>query len=496
MSKTNSFLKFLKNINSSINNLLENNLNKLNFKNLSYLFKNNKIILTFVAVFVLFISYLLLPTFYKQVDISKELKTQLQIKYGLNLKFSQNLKYNFFPKPHFTTIDSSILDGKNEISQIKKLKIFLSLGNFFSYKNIKIKDLIIENSNFNLNQKNYNFFLNILDKNFQNSNLIIKDSNVFFKSFEDEVLFIHKIIKAKYYYEKKELKNILYTENEIFNIPFSIKTYFNNDKSKTFSQINLNLINLKIENELSLNSEKKIGKTEFVFNNLKRNVNYQIEKGSFIFHIFDKIDAPSITYKGQFNLKPFYANLDGNLKELNLNFLFGSNPIIIQLLKTELLNHKNIDFTLNINADKISKNFNFKNIILKSQIQDGLIDIDKTKFKWRNFADFEILQSLIFVRNGELILDGKLKINVDNYKDIYKFLLTPKNYRNEINQIDLNFTYNFDQKIASLKDIKIDNKINQNVNKILNNIIIKKDKLQNKIYFKNLLNKAIKSYAG
>ncbi len=71
-----------------------------------------------------------------------------------------------------------------------------------------------------------------------------------------------------------------------------------------------------------------------------------------------------------------------------------------------------------------------------------------------------------------------------------------EHYQNQINQIDLNFSYNFDQNIAELKDIKIDNKINQNVNKILNNIILKKDDLQNKIYFKNLLNKAIKSYAG
>ena len=38
--------------------------------------------------------------------------------------------------------------------------------------------------------------------------------------------------------------------------------------------------------------------------------------------------------------------------------------------------------------------------------------------------------------------------------------------------------------------------INNNVNKILSNVILKKDDLQNKIYFKNLLNQAIKSYAG
>ena len=74
--------------------------------------------------------------------------------------------------------------------------------------------------------------------------------------------------------------------------------------------------------------------------------------------------------------------------------------------------------------------------------------------------------------------------------------MTPKNYRNRIKKIDLNFTYNFDQKIAELKDIKIDNKINQNVNQILSNVVLKKHDLQNKIYFKNLLNKAIKSYSG
>ena len=98
------------------------------------------------------------------------------------------------------------------------------------------------------------------------------------------------------------------------------------------------------------------------------------------------------------------------------------------------------------------------------------------------------MPSEIFVKNGELVLDGKLKINVINYDEVYKYLLTPKNYRNKIKKIDLNFTYNFDQKIAELKDIKIDNKINQSVNKILNNVVFKKEDLQNKIYFKNLLN--------
>ena len=158
MRKTNFFLKFLKNINNFINNLLERNLNKLKFKNLIAITRNNKIILTFVAVFFIFLSYLLLPTFYKQADISKELQQELIKKFNLNFNFTQNLDYNFFPRPHFTTIDSTIIENENEISLIKRIKIYLSITSLLSLKNIEVEDVLIEKANFNLNKQNQNFF--------------------------------------------------------------------------------------------------------------------------------------------------------------------------------------------------------------------------------------------------------------------------------------------------------------------------------------------------
>ncbi len=496
MSKTNFFVKFLKNISKFINNLLESNLNKLNSKNFSFLLKNNKIILTFVALFVVFLSYLLLPTFYNQNEISKKLKNELQNKFDLNFKFSQKIRYNLFPWPHFSTSDTIILGDQKEISKISKLKIYISLDNLFSLKNIGVKDLILENSNFNLNAKNYNFFHKLLNKRYQDGNLLIKDSNIFFRHIDDEILFLSKISKIEYYYDPKELKNIFYSENEIFNVPFSLKAFYWKDKNKIFSLININLLKLKIENELSIVNEKKIGKSEFTFKKVKRILEYQFEKNSFNFHIFDKVDQPKVNYKGNFNLKPFYANLEGGSDEINLNYIFSSNAIIAQLLKTEIFNNKNIDFNLNIKADNVYNHSNFRNINLNSKIQEGLIDTDNTKFEWRDIAEFELLESLIYVKNSELVLDGKLKINVKNSNKLYKFLLTPKNYRNQIKSVDFSFTYNFDQKIAELNDIKFDNKINNKINKILSNVILKRDDLQNKIYFKNLLNEAIKSYAG
>ena len=176
--------------------------------------------------------------------------------------------------------------------------------------------------------------------------------------------------------------------------------------------------------------------------------------------------------------------------------MFDTNAITSQLIKTEILNNKNIDFKLNINAKNINNNLNFENINIVSKIQDGLIDIDNTEFDWKDYAKFKLTDTLIFVKNGELVLDGKLHIDINNYSEIYKYLLTPKNYRKKFRKINISFSYNFDQRATYLSDIRIDGKYDQNVNSIMSDVVLKDNKLQNKIYLRNLLNDAIKSYSG
>ena len=70
------------------------------------------------------------------------------------------------------------------------------------------------------------------------------------------------------------------------------------------------------------------------------------------------------------------------------------------------------------------------------------------------------------------------------------------NNRKEIKKVEFNLNYNFDQFTIKLDDIKIDDLINEDVNKNLNLLILKDNKLQNRIYLKSLMNQAIKNYAG
>ena len=210
MNTSNFFARFLKNFSKSINSLLEKYLNKLNINNFKRLLLNNKIFFSIVAAIILFFSYISLPNIYKQDKISRELQSNLFNKLNLEFYFSNELEYKFLPRPHFVAKETSIINDESKISEIKTTKIYVSLENLFSLENMKVTDIILEDANFNLNHKNYDFFVNLLNADFKEIELKIINSNVFYRNFENNVLLINNIFNSKYYYDPNELKNFFY----------------------------------------------------------------------------------------------------------------------------------------------------------------------------------------------------------------------------------------------------------------------------------------------
>ena len=206
-------LKLIANFNKKfskfINNLLEKNLNKLNVDNFKNLLINNKIFLSIVALIILFLSYLSFPNIHNKDEVASEIKKNLKNKLNLEFNFLQDLDYKFLPRPHFTTNNSSINSKEDKITEIKKLKVYVSLENLFSIKNIELNHVILEEANFNLNKKNHNFFYNLLNGNFNDFKFEILKSNVFYSSLENEVLFINNIKNAKYYFITHSFVKIL-----------------------------------------------------------------------------------------------------------------------------------------------------------------------------------------------------------------------------------------------------------------------------------------------
>ena len=491
-----NFFKILKKLNLFINSLLKKNLNKLNNNNLKKLLINNKIFLFIFVMFFLFFSYLSIPNIYNQNEISAELRRYLLDRLNLEFNFKKKLDYNFLPKPHFTTSEISITSNESEISKIQKIKIYVSLDNLFSLKNIKVKDIIIEEANFNLNKNNYGFFIKLLDGNFKDIKLEIVNSNIFYRNFENEVLFINKINKLKYFYDFKNLENILSADNEIFNIPYNIRLKHDADKEKIISKINLDFINLQIENNFDYKNSEKMGSLKVLYNKKKSEGTYSYRKNFFQFYFIDKSINPNFNYDFLINTKPFFSKLSGNFDKMNLDILLSSNSILVQFFKTGFFNSKNLDIIARINSKKTSYFKDLVNLVLNVKISEGLVDINNTNFSLKRYADIKITNSLLYTNDNHLILDALISININNSNDFYKFLQTPRKNRKEIKKIDFNLSYNFDQSIINLNGIKIDDVVNEKVNKTLNQIIFKDNNYQNKILLKNLINKAIQNYVG
>ena len=500
MSKHNFFAKFFKKTSIFINSLLKKKLNKLNFlfekdKFLTFLsFKRGFMFLS--ALIVLTFSYLSIPNFYDTSNLINNIKNQLYKDLNIDFSLSEEFSYNLFPKPNLTFQEIKFLNQDKKFASVDEMKIYISFSNLFASNDIRIKNINLNKVNFDLNKKNYNFFVKLLNSNFSNFNLEIENSKIFYRNIENEVLFINKIDQLKYYYDLKDNKNTFVADNEIFNIPYTVELKNHKDEKKILTKVNFDFLKLQVKNILSYKQIQKNGLIEFTYNKKKSEGTYQLNNNLFNFNYLNKSLGNDFKYEGTINFIPFFSKISGDIDIINLNKLFNPDTILVQLFKSELLNNKNLNINVIINAEQIIPFRDLNNLVFKFRIEDGLLDISETKFSWLDYVDFQIFDSLLYVRDNNLVLDSNISIDIHNSSEVYKFFQTPRNYRKKINKIKFNFVYNFDQEITNLNNIEIDNLVNPEVNKILDQFISKDTILQNRIYFKSLINEAIKSYAG
>ena len=500
MNKHNYLLKFFKKFRPIINSLIIKNSKKLNInekndKKFQFI-STKRLFVAFIVFLILCFSYLSVPVFYNKLKFQSEIKNQLLKRHDIKFIFSSDMKYNLFPWPSYTFDNVQIINNDNKLADVKKLKINLEIVNFFSVKSVKIKDIFLEGVKFDIYKKDLKFFFNLLYNDLSKSGIKIKNGYIFFKNYEDEVLLINKINQMDYYHDSKKIQNILEVENEIFNIPYYLEIFNDENKKKIFSKIKINILKSMFESQYDYSENTKMGLINIIANKEKSQLNLISENDKIFFKFFDKMKDLNFDFEATLYSKPFYLDLSGNIKRLDLDYLTDPNSILLQLLKTEIFNNQNLNISSIINAEKVLPYQKIIDLLLYININEGLIDIDDSKFSWSNFANFQISNSLVYLSNNNLILDGTVTIDIKNYGEIYKFFQTPRNFRKEIEKLDFVFSYNFDQEMINISNIKINNQINIKVGKILSRLVSQENILQNRIYLKNLINKAIKAYAG
>ena len=100
----------------------------------------------------------------------------------------------FLPNPK----NLSIIREQNEIAEVENLKIFLDITKFYSLDQIAIKDLVFKKTDFNIKISDLIFFKKLLTTEPNDNKIVFKNSNLFFRSNNDEILFLNKIYDSKF----------------------------------------------------------------------------------------------------------------------------------------------------------------------------------------------------------------------------------------------------------------------------------------------------------
>ena len=496
MSRHNLLNKKIKKQILSLNDLFENIFNKLKYFKTNYkkilLNKNNRVFLFAGILVILTLSYLSLPSFYNKETVRSKIKNQLIKNYNIGLKLENEINYSFFPSPHFFIRNPIIVREKKEIGKTKNLRVFIDGGNLLAINEINIRNLVFEKTDFNVYLEDFVFFENLL-KTEPNDNIIsFKKSNIFFKNKDDEILFINKIFDSKFYYDSKNLQNVLDSKNEVFNVPFKI-TLRNDKFNKEFlTKFDSNKIRLNIENIIDYENKSKKGIMDILFINKTTTLEYELDQNSLNFFSFNNKNS----YKGTIDFKPFYFAAEFNYEGLSTKNLFDENFIFIDLINSELLNNKNFSANFDVNIKNITNVNELNDLRLKIFIEDGNINFSNSKIKWKDNLEIILDESLLLINNDGANLVGTTIFNFNDVNTFYTSFQILKKNRKKMKQMQLDYVYNFNTKSITFENPRVDGKQNQKLDEFLNIFNSEQDRIFNKITFKNFMNNFFNAYAG
>jgi len=490
MFKKNLFKKKISKLLLSVNERIESF-----FDDIKFLIKSKKkiksklanvdrrILIIIGSVIVLVLSYFFIPAFYEKNFVKIKLENEILKKYNLEVKFEGAISYGLFPKPHFFIKDTVITHKDNNLAKTDFTKIYIKIGNFFFSKNLEVKNLLFKQTEFNINLNNLDIFEKILNSNKSDHDIDFKNSKLFFKDINKDVIFLTNIKSLNFLYNN-EFNQELNSSLEIFNIPLKLKIINNINDKNLFTKIDSYKLRINIQNNLDYSKEKIIGLLDFKIINKLKKINLIINKNSL------KFNTDENNLKGKIDFKPFYLTSYLKFHQIDLVKMFNNNSIFLDLLNSEILNNQSLNAALNINFDNI-KNVNYlKEIFFKIYFEQGNIVIKNSTLNWKDSILINLDNTQFISENDRIIISGSASFNFNDIDKFYKQYQVKKSHRKKIKNIKLDFLYKINENEIEFDNLKIEGLSNKSLDSFVNNLNSQKINIFNKVLFRN----SIKSF--
>ena len=475
-------------------------------KNVDFKLIINKKVITLIisSIFFLFVLFLSIPGLYDLGRVQKVLTEVINKEINLDISLSPDIEYRIFPQPYFQVKDAKIfgnISGVNsEVAEIKNLKIYIKISNFFNKDNIHIKKIGIYDANFFIKNDTIKFIRLFFTEKFPQKNLFIKKSKLFFNDNEDKTIFIYTIDKSNFENLTKNKSKKFISNGEIFNLPVKFEWEKNTVSQSIISKLNLSKISLSFINKIEI----KNGKYEYENNlrvlNNEFKTKYNYEESSIKFYSDSSfIKNIPLTYNGSIITKPFYFNINFKPKKFDLSYFLKNTNFLNELFFNKILIHENLNGLINIKSENLVKAKVFEKIDLFVNFKEGGLSLDNTTLSSKKIGDIVIEEGNFVENENSIFLLGKILFKVNNLKEFQKYFLIPKNLRKDFNEIEINFSLNTSNDEFKIYNIffydlnkkKIESK---NIDEFLTNNTINKKDILSPIFFRNFLIQVFSSY--
>jgi len=453
-------------------------------------FFRNKVVLSVTITFLLFVSYFFMPIFYNKDETKNFLKNQILKTYEIEIKFNEKISYGLLPKPFFYTKNLEITHQDKILGISEYAKFYISFNNFFSFKKLNIKDVIFQDTEFNINSENINFFKKTLKKSKVEDQFLFKKTKFFYKDENEELLFLSKVDSLKFFYDNKNDLQKVKSSFEIFNIPFKLDISENKENKDKNIKLISKKIRLNINNSIKYRDNKINGFLNIDLFNKSNSFKYTINDDKLNFLSEDE------NFGGDINFKPFYFSTNLNFDYISQKKIFQSESLILDVLDSELLNNPNLSSIINVKVNKIDKFEYLTDLILEIQLDNGKILMSNFYAKWNKSVliksdDIEFAND----KNGKKLI-GEILFDFNDVEKFFRYFQIKRNYRNVFGEIKADFVYDFTQDKLTFNNLRIDNKSNQVLEKFLEDYDKKNTNLFNKVTFRNFVKEFFQIYAG
>ncbi len=439
---------------------------------------DQKIYIVLAAIFIGVITYFFLPAFYNDDKIKKQLKNQILQKYNFEVKLDEIPNYGLFPKPHYLLKDAKIYYDNKILSNSKNIKVFISSKNNFEFNKIKLNNIVFTETDFKINRKNFNFFISLLNNKRTNLNLNFIKSKLFYLDENDKVIFFADLKKLNYRYQESSL-NEMDTKLKIFNLPINLEINHDIINKNIFSKIKFSSLKLKFENNSTYNDDELEGEVDLNYINKDQTVRYKLKNKNLIFNTSDK------KLSGEINIKPFFLVSNLNLQNIKVKDIFKDNSILVNLLKSEILNNKNLNGKISVILDNPINLKYISRINFNIQFEQGLIFISNLNFIFKNSAIFNFNDVSLIMDENKLKLIGDVIVDFKDIQNVYSHFQITRNYRKNIEKITSNFVFNIDEEFFEFSELKISGVDIQISDQYLNKFNSEKKDIFNKVILRN-----------